>query len=81
MIWAEIIRSTLVDPWEVPYGVKMTSVAYIAFLKEHFDWWLKKQKLMFRITIDFMQDNAPSHTSKITKKYLQPLGISGAQKM
>lgn len=81
MIWAGIIGGTLVGPWRVPDGVKMTAVAYINFLKEHLEPWLKKQRVTFRRNIVFMQDNAPSHAAHTTTEYLQQLGFTGVRKM
>ena len=37
MFWAGIIFNKLVRPWKVPEDVKMTSVAYVAFFKEHLE--------------------------------------------
>jgi len=61
MIWAGIIGGIMVGPWRVPEGTKITADAYIAFLKEHLESWLKRQRITFRRTIIFLQDNAPSH--------------------
>ena len=81
MIWAGIIGGIIVGLWRVPDGTKITADAYIAFLKEHLESWLKKQRITFRRTIIFMQDNAPSHSAHKTTEYLQKLGFCGPRKM
>lgn len=81
MIWAGIIGGIMVGPWKVPDGVKMTADNYIAFLREHFEPWFKKQRVAFKRTMIFMQDNAPSHSAKKTIEYLQQLGFCGPRKM
>ena len=68
MVWAGINGGTFVGPWKVPEGVKMTANTYINFLKDNLELWLKKQKLTFRRSIIFMQDNAPSHAAKKTSE-------------
>ena len=59
----------------------MTANTYINFLKDNLELWLKKQKVTFRRSIIFMQDNAPSHAAKKTSEYLQQLGFTGIRKM
>lgn len=81
MIWGGIIGKTLVGPWRVPDGVKMTADAYIAFMKEHLEPWMKRQRVAFRRAIVFMQDNAPSHAAHKTTEYLKQLGFDGPRKM
>lgn len=80
MVWAGIIGGRLVGPWKVPGGVKMTADAYISFLKDHLQPWLKRQRVTFRRSIIFMQDNVPSHAAKKTTEYLQQLGINWDKK-
>lgn len=41
MILAGIIRGIMFDPWRVSAGTKISTDAYIAFLKEHLESWLK----------------------------------------
>lgn len=60
----------MVDLLRMPDGMKITTDAYIAFLKEHLESWLKKQGITFRRTIVFMQDNAPLHLAHKTNEYL-----------
>ena len=81
MIWAGIIGGIMVGPWRVPDGTEITADAYIAFLKEYLESWLKRHKITFRRTIIFMQDNAPSHSAHKTTEYLQTLGFCGPRKM
>lgn len=81
MFWAGIVGNMMVGPWKVPDGVKMTSLAYIDFLKDNFQPWFKKQKLSFKRSLVFMQDNAPSHAAKKTIEYLQQSGFHGPRLM
>ena len=53
MFWAGIIGNELVG--KVPEGVKMTSVAYVAFLKEHLEPWFKSKSLSLRRILIFMR--------------------------
>ena len=64
MISAGIIRGIMVGPWEVLGSIKMTINAYLTFLSKHVDPWSKKQRITFRITAIFMQDNFPLHTTQ-----------------
>ena len=50
MIWVGIIGSILVGPCKVLDGIKMSAHAYIAFLRENLEHWLKKAK-------DHLQEN------------------------
>ena len=73
MIWAGIINDELVGPFRVPDGLKMTSKTYVKFLKEHF---IPVYKNMNKNDFIFMQDNAPSHSAKFTKKFLKDSKIN-----
>ena len=55
MIWAGVIGGIMVDPWKVPDGIKMTSNINIVSLREQFKPMSKKQRILFRRTIIFMQ--------------------------
>lgn len=75
MIWACIIRGSMVSPWKVLHEVKMTVDVYIAFLTVYLEPWLKKQEFTFKPTIIFMQNNDPLHSTKKTTEYLPQLGF------
>ncbi|KAG8009288.1 Transposable element Tc3 transposase [Nibea albiflora] len=75
MFWAGIMGREIVGPFRIPDGVKMTSIMYVEFLKEHFLPWFKKKNRAFRNTIIFMHDNAPSHAAKNTSACLAAMGI------
>ena len=66
---------TLLGPFRVPEGVKLTSQAYIQFLDEHLSPWLYNLPLLRRRQLIFMHDNAPSHAAKATTSFLASLGI------
>ena len=59
MFQALIIGNELVGPWKVPEGVKMTSVPYVTFLKEHLEPWFESKPLSLKRKIIFMHDNVP----------------------
>ena len=75
MFWAGIMGDTLLGPFRVPEGVKLTSQAYIQFLDEHLSPWLYNLPLLRRRQLIFMHDNAPSHAAKATTSFLASLGI------
>lgn len=77
MIWAGIIGNELVGPFRVEDGVKMNSKSYCEFLDQYFFEWLDDQPIAKRRSLIFMQDNAPSHASKLTKSWLQEKGFVG----
>ena len=81
MFWAGIVGDTLVGPFKVPEGVKITSEAYIAFLKKHFVPWFKSQTLSFKRKAVLMQDGAPAHSAKATKTFLDKVGFKGERLM
>ena len=56
-------------------GVKINSAAYCKLLSEGLFPWLEDQSSSLRKKIMFMQDNAPSHSTKATKQYLASLGF------
>ena len=70
MIWADIIRGIMFGPRKMSDGIRMITVAYIAFLREHLETLLKKQRIIFRRTIIFKQDNALSHAAHKTMEHL-----------
>ena len=81
MIWAGIIDGIMIRPWRVSEEIQITAETYIAILKEHLGPWFKRQRITFRRTMMFMQDNAPYHSAKSTSEYLQQLGFSGPRFM
>ena len=71
MFWAAIIGNELVGPFRVPDGVKIIAKLYIDFIKEHLEPWHKKKNLAFRKNMVFMHDNAPSHSARMSREYLE----------
>ena len=57
MFFAGIIGNELVGPWKVLEGVKMTSVAYVVFLNEHLEKWLKSKQMSLKGKTIFMHDS------------------------
>ena len=53
----------------------MTANAFIVFLSEHLEPWLKKHWNTCRVIIIFMQDNALLLVVHKTKEYLQQLSF------
>ena len=81
MFWAVIIGNELVGPWKVPEGVKIKSVAYVTFLKEHLEPWFKSKPLSLKRKMICMHDNAPSHAARTTDNYLQQTGFKNGRVM
>lgn len=81
MFWAGIMGREIVGPFMIPEGVKMNSIMYVEFLKQHFLPWFKKKNRAFRSKIIFMHDNAPSHAAKNTSASLAAMGIKGDKLM
>ena len=81
MFWAGIMGREIVGPFRIPEGVKMTSIMYVEFLKQHFLPWFKKKNRAFRSKIIFMHDNALSHAAKNTSASLAAMGIKGDKLM
>ena len=71
MIWAGIIGGIMVGPWRVPDGTKITADAYIAFLKEHLESWLKSKE---------SPSGEPSYLCKIMLLCIQRRKIRGTSK-
>ena len=71
----------LVGPWNVPEGVKITSVAYVAFLKEHLEPWFKSKNLSLKRKTVFMHFNASSHAAKTTGIYQQKIALKNGRIM
>ena len=81
MFWAGIVGETLVGPFKVPEGVKITSDAYIKFLTKNFIPWYKKQPLQFKRKAILMHDGAPSHSAKKTVAFLEKNGFKDSRLM
>ena len=75
MFWAGIVGEKLIGPFKVPEGVKITSDAYIAFLRKNFFPWYKTQPLSFKRKAILMHDGAPSHSAKKTVAFLSQHGF------
>ena len=59
----------------------MTADAYIVVLREHLYPWLKKQGIVFRKIIIFVQDNATSQNAHKATEYLQQVDFYRPRKM
>ena len=70
MFWAAVVGDTLVGPFRVPEGVKLTSQAYTQFLDQNFFPWYRSQTRSFKQKSIFMHDHALFHAAKFTKDYL-----------
>ena len=81
IIQADIIEGIMVCLWEFLNGIKVTADVYIVFLRKHLEPLLQKQRITFKRTIIFIQDNGPSHAVYKTIEYLQQLGFCEPQKM
>lgn len=81
MFWAGIVGETLVGPFFVEEGVKMTSANYVKFLQDHFLPWFNRKSKSFKNNLVFMQDNAPSHAAKCTIAFLERKGFKGKRFM
>lgn len=81
MIWAGIVNDKVIGPFKVDDGVKLNSASYCQLLDETFFTWYKSQNRIFKRNSIFMQDNAPSHASKYTTKFLAKKGFSGKKLM
>ena len=75
MISTGIIGKELVGPFEVEDGVKVDSAGYTQFLEKNLMPWMKKKSAAIKKNILFMQDNAPSHSSKFIREWLVKKGI------
>lgn len=75
MIWAGIVDNEIIGPVKVPEGVKITSATYCEMLKAVLLPWLEDIPLSRRLKLVFMQDNAPSHSAKLTKACLTSMGF------
>ncbi|KAI5624251.1 tripartite motif-containing protein 16, partial [Silurus asotus] len=76
LVWAGIIKDELVGPFRVEDGVKLNSQSYCQFLEDtFFKQWYRKKSASFKKNMIFMQDNAPSHTSKYSTAWLARKGI------
>ena len=58
---AGIIGSIMISQWRMFNGIKIIASAYIAFLREHLESWLKKLRIIFRKTILLLEDSVPSN--------------------
>ena len=67
MFWARILEDTLIGPYQIPEGIKISSETYISILKKFVTPFLSKKNDQNFV---FMHDNAPVHTSKKTSYFL-----------
>ena len=71
MIWAGIVGKVLVGPFRIPEDVKLNSIACIDVLQENSIPWNKKKRISIKKSLISMQDNAPSHSPKLTQEFLE----------
>ena len=81
MFWSGIVDNTIIGPFKVPEGVKITSEAYINFLTKYFIPWYKTQPLSFKRKALLMQDGAPAHSARVTKAFLAKIGFKDERLM
>lgn len=81
MFWAAIHGRNLIGPFKVEQGVKMDSRTYQNLLDTHFMPYLNSMPRNSRSKVIFMQDNAPSHASSMTREFLAEKGLSGKRLM
>ena len=79
MFWAGIIDDTLVGPFMVEEGVKLTSKSYCDFLEVNLCGWLEDVPLTLRKKLVFMQEVTPSHNAKATKEFLKTIGFTNTK--
>ena len=77
VIWAGMVDRTIIGPFRVDEGVKLNSASYCEFLEKTFIYWYNGKPRRFRMKWTFIHDNAPSHASRFTKKFLEDKVISG----
>ena len=65
MFWAAVSREMKTEL--IPVDGTMTSQRYIELLREKFIPWIRRQK---HGKFVFQQDNAPAHTARATKQFL-----------
>ena len=70
MFLAGIIGDELVGPFRVVDGIKITTITCIYFLNNNLILWYKKKTLAMRRSGIFMQDDATSHSTKVTEELL-----------
>ena len=75
MIWACIINDTIIGPFRVPDGLKLTSKSYVDFLKNNLLKFYENFEDKEKNALLFMHDNAPAHAAKNTKQFLKNRGI------
>ena len=75
MFWAGLLGNRVVGPFRVPEGVKLNACSYKQFLADNFLPWLNTQQSQLQESIVFMQDNAPSHNSRLAKGFLEEHGF------
>ena len=81
MFWAGLHGKNLVGPFRVPDGLKMDSQGYTDFLSRHLLPYYNAMSARDKARTIFMHDNAPSHASAFTKKFLTDNGFIGSRIM
>lgn len=77
LFWAGIHNQNLIGPFKVDDGVKMNSISYCDLLNRKLLPYIRSLIPKDRRNTILMQDNAPSHASIHSKKFLNENGFSG----
>ena len=70
MFWAGLHGDNLIGPFKIEQGVKLDSKAYQNLLEDRFMPYVNNMPRQSRNKIVFMQDNALSHASGMTRQFL-----------
>ena len=81
MFWAGLHGNNLIGPFKIEQGVKLDSRAYQKLLEDRFMPYVNNMPRQSRNKIVFMQDNAPSHASGMTRQFLTDNGFTGDRLM
>ena len=82
MLWLGTFGGVVFGPRRVPDSVNMSADSYVGFSRKHFEPWFKKQRgITLKSSVILMEDNANTHSAKLTTGYLQQLDCSGPRKM
>lgn len=79
MFWVGIYKSEVIGPFKIDGN--LNSEKYIQLIKNNVLPFFEKFSPSKRRELIFMQDNAPSHASNMTKLFLQENGFSGDRLM
>lgn len=81
MFWAGIHGKNLIGPFKIDEGVKLDSASYSKLLEDRFMPYVNSMPRQTRNQIILMHDNAPSHASRFTQRFLADNGFTGSRLM